>query len=134
YRGRIGLLVQELQRRLAEVPNPVVIERLREVPMTFKFEDASQGNAGDQAYYKFDLEGGGRAYASGWVYRYVPDEDPPFRRAAASSVKAGDFIFDMSDDLRTKLEASLQLKAAGASSVVDPVRMLLKLYHTDVAT
>lgn len=134
YRGRIGLLVQELQRRLAEVPNPVVIERLREVPMTFKFEDSSQGSAGDQAYYKFELEGGGRASASGWVYRYVPDEDPPFRRAAASSVRAGDFIFDMSDDLRTKLEASLQLNAAGASSVVDPVRMLLKLYHTDVAT
>lgn len=134
YRGRIGLLIQELQRRLAEVPNPVVIERLREVPMTFKFEDSSQASSGDQAYYRFELEGGGRAYASGWVYRYVPDEDPPFRRTAASTVHTGDFIFDMSDDLRTKLEASLQLRAAGASSVVDPVRMLLKLYHTDVAT
>lgn len=134
YRGRIGLLIQELQRRLAEVPNPVVIERLREVPMIFKFEDPAQSASGEQAYYKFDLEGGGRAYASGWVYRYVPDEDPPFRRTAASSVRSGDFIFDMSDDLRTKLEASLQLNAAGASSVVDPVRMLLKLYHTDVAT
>jgi len=40
----------------------------------------------------------------------------------------------MSDELRAKLESSLQLKAAGASSVVDPVRMLLKLYHTDVQT
>ena len=134
YRGRIGLLIQELQRRLAEVPNPVVIERLREVPMTFKFEDGTQGSSGEQAYFKFDLEGGGKAYASGWVFRYVPDEDPPFRRTAASAVRVGDFIFDMSDDLRTKLESSLQLNAAGASSVVDPVRMLLKLYHTDVET
>lgn len=134
YRGRIGLLIQEIQRRLAEVPNPVVIERLREVPMTFKFEESAQGGVGDQSYYKFELEGGGRAYASGWVYRFVPDEDPPFRRAAASSVRPGEFIFDMSDDLRTKLEATLNLRAAGASSVVDPVRMLLKLYHTDVAT
>lgn len=134
YRGRIGLLVQELSRRLDEVPNPVNIDRLRDVPMTFKFEEASNTSSGEQVYYRFELEGGGRAYASGWVYQYEPDEDPPFRRKAASSIGPADFIFSMSDELRTKLEASLQLNAAGASSVVDPIRMLLKLYHTDVQT
>lgn len=133
YRGRIGLLAQELERRLADVPNPLVISKLREMPLTFKFEDnGHNGQSGEQAYYKFELEGGGREYASGWVYRHVPDEDPPFRRAAASAIQPGDFIFDMSDELRAKLESSLQLNGEGVSSVVDPVRMLLKLYHDDV--
>ena len=133
YRGRIGLLAQELERRLAEVPNPLVISKLREMPLTFEFDDnGHSGQVGEQAYYKFELEGGGRTYASGWVYRHVPDEDPPFRRAAASAIQPGDFIFDMSDELRAKLESSLQLNGEGISSVVDPVRMLLKLYHDDV--
>lgn len=133
YRGRIGLLAQELERRLAEVPNPLVISKLREMPLTFKFDDnGHNGQSGEQAYYKFELEGGGRAYAFGWVYRHVPNEDPPFRRAAASAIQSGDFIFDMSDELRAKLESSLQLNGEGVSYVVDPVRMLLKLYHDDV--
>lgn len=130
YQGRIGLLAQELERRLAEVPNPLDIGKLREMSLMFKFDENCQN--GEQAYIKFELEGGGRAYASRWVYRHVPDEDPPFRRAAASSIQQGDFIFDMSDELRTKLESSLQLNSEGVSSVVDPVHMLLKLYHQDV--
>jgi hypothetical protein len=133
YRGRIGLLAQELERRLAEVPNPLVISKLREMTLTFKLDDNGHNDqSGEQAYYRFELEGGGRAYASGWVYRHMPDEDPPFRRAAASAIQSGDFIFDMSDELRAKLESSLQLNGEGVSSVVDPVRMLLKLYHDDV--
>lgn len=133
YRSRIGLLAQQLELRLAEVPNPLVIGKLREMPLTFKFdENGYNGHSGEQAYFKFELEGGGRAYASGWVYRHVSDEDPPFRRAAASKIEPGDFIFDMSDELRAKLESSLQLNGDGMSSVVDPVRVLLKLYHDDV--
>lgn len=133
YRSRIGLLAQELERRLAEVPNPLVINKLREMPITFKFDDNGHNSqSGEQAYYKFELEGGGRAYASGWVYRHVPDEDPQFRRAAASAIQPGDFIFDMSDELRAKLESSLQLNGEGVNSMVDPVRILLKLYHDDV--
>ncbi|MCV2217733.1 hypothetical protein [Thauera sp. Sel9] len=133
YRGRIGLLAQELGRRLAEVPNPIVIGKLREIPMTFKFDEyGNNGQGGEQTYYKFELEGDGLMYASGWVYRHVPDEDPPFRRTAASAIHPGDFIFDMSDELRAKLESSLQLNDEGISSVAHPVRMLLKLYHDDV--
>jgi hypothetical protein len=136
YRGRIGLLMQELQRRLADVPNPLVMNRLADVGMTFRFRDeAAAGAGGEQSYYKFDLEGGGRAYASGWVYRYQPDEDPFFRRTPASSIAPGDFIFEMSDELRSKVEDSLRLNTdpKGAnSSVVDPLRMLMRLYHDDI--
>ncbi len=135
YRGRIGLLAQEIERRLDEVPNAIAIGKLREMSMTFKFDDNDQhGQAADHAYYMFELEGDGRAYAAGWVFRYVPDEDPPFRRTAASTVLPGDFIFDMSDELRAEIESSLHLDGEGASSIVDPVRMLLKLYHADVQT
>lgn len=133
YRGRIGLLAQELGRRLAEVPNPLVISKLKEMSLTFKFDETGhKGQSSEQPYYKFELEGGSQAYASGWVYRHVPDEDPSFRRAAASAIQPGNFIFHMSDELRAKLESSLQLNSEGVSSVVDPVRMLLKLYHDDV--
>ena len=133
YRGRIGLLAQGLEHRLAEVPNPLVIGRLREMNLTFKFEDPEHGaRSSEQSYFRFYLEGGACAYSSGYIYRHVPDEDPSFRRAAASAIEAGDFIFDMSDELRAKLESAFQLNNAGANSVVDPVRMMLKLYHTDV--
>lgn len=135
YRGRIGLLALELERRLKEVPNPIAIEKLIEMSMTFKFEGNEQsGSASEQTYYKYELENGGRAYASGWVYRFDLDEDPPFRRSAASAIRAGEFIFDMNDELRAKIESSLRLNSDGFSSIVDPVRMLLRLYHDDVQT
>ena len=136
YKGRMGLLAQALEKRLKEIPNPLIIGKLREFPMTFNLDEGTQanGNGGEQAYFSFELEGGGHAYASGWVYRYFPDEDPFFRRVPASSIQTGEFIFEMSDELRAKIEASLMLNTEGFSSVVDPVRMLLKLYHNDVQT
>ncbi len=133
YRGRMGLLAQELKRRLKDVPNPLIIGKLGEMTTTFRLEENTQPDAVDeQSYYKFELEGGGRAYASGWVYLYEPDEDPFFHRVAASSIREGDFIFEMSDELRSKLESALRLKSEGQGSVVYPERALLKLYHDDV--
>lgn len=133
YRGRMGLLAQELDRRLKEVPNPIVIGKLGEMTMTFKLEDKQhQNDATDKSLYKFDLEGGNRVSVTGWVYRYEPDEDTFFRRACASSIQKGDFIFEMSDELRSKLESALHLRNDGFGSVVYPERILLKLYHDDV--
>lgn len=133
YRGRIGLLIQELERRLAEVPNPLKIERLGELSLTFSFDEtAGVDPTTEQSYYRFDLDGGGRAYRSGWVFKYEPDEDPVFRRTPASQIEAGDFIFDMSDSLRGKVEAALQINTGGMNSTVYPERALLRLYHQDV--
>jgi len=133
YRGRIGLLIQELDRRLKEVPNPLVIGKLGEMKMTFRLEESNEKDAvGEQTYYKFELEGGRRAYASGAVYQYLPDEDPFFHKVAVGSIREGDFIFEMSDDLRNKLEAALQLKGDGLDTVVYPARAFLKIYHDDV--
>jgi hypothetical protein len=133
YRGRIGLLTEELERRLEEVPNALDVSKLREMSLTFAFEDTRHGGQnGDPKYFRFELEGGAQAYSSGWVYRYAPEEDPPFRRTPVRDIERGDLIFEMSEELRTKLESSLQLSDAGLSSAVDPVRVLLKLYHDDI--
>lgn len=133
YRGRLCLLLQALDRRLKEVPNPIMIGKLGELKMTFKLEGSFlQDSTADQQYYKFELEGGGCAYASGFVYQYAPNEDPFFRRVRSSSIKDGDFIFEMSDELRDKVESALQLRANGLGSAVHPERTLLKLYHDDV--
>jgi hypothetical protein len=133
YRGRIGLFVQQLESRLGEVPNPVQIERLGDMAMTFKFDEAAGTDPGsDQNYTRFELEGGRRAYSAGWVYRYEPDEDPFFRRTQVRNVAAGDMLFDMTDELRGKVEAALHLDNGTLGSVVHPERAFLKLYHQDV--
>lgn len=132
YRGRIGLLEQELQKRLDEIPNPVNVERLGDMLFTFKLEEPGGVDpSGEQHYYRFDLEGGRHAYSSGWVYRYEPDQDPLLQRSLASSVHRGDMVFDMSDELRGKVEVALQLNG-GVNSVLHPERAFLKLYHDDV--
>ena len=133
YRGRIGLLEQELQRRLDEIPNPVNIERLGDMVFTFKLDEPGGVDpTTEQHYYRFDLEGGRRAYSGGWVYRYEQDQDPVFQRTQAGSVRKGDMLFDMSDELRGKVEAALQINGGGLNSVVHPERAFLKLYHDDM--
>lgn len=133
YRGRIGLLHQELERRLAEVPNPLVIGKLGEMVMTFKLDqDDASVSAGEHAYYKFRYEGGEQGYAASWVYKYEADEDPFFRRLPVSSVQVGDMVFEMDDDLRSDLESAFQLKSDGLGSVIYPERTLLKLYHDEI--
>ncbi|MHB1098564.1 MAG: hypothetical protein ACYCZR_03325 [Burkholderiales bacterium] len=133
YRGRLGLLVQELDRRLKEVPNPLNIGRLAESSFNFKFAETADSNpAGQQHYFKFGLESGQRAYSSGWVYQYCPDEDPCFHRKSAGSIEVGDLIFVMSDELRAKIESLLGLDSSEINSRVTPERALLKLYHDDV--
>ena len=135
FRGRMEHLIQQLERRLKEVPNTQTIGKLGEMTMTFQFEENTHPDAvGEYSYYKFELEGGGRAYSSGWLYLYDSDEHPFFRRATAKSIKEGDFIFEMSDELQNKLESALHLKNNGLDSVVYPERVLLKLYHDDVTS
>lgn len=133
YRGRIGLLIQELERRLAEVPSLSNLERLGELSLTFQFgEGVGVDPTTEQSYFKFDLDGGQRAYRSGWAFKYEPDEDPIFRKTPAAEIEVGNFIFDMSDALRGKIEAALQINAEGVNSAVYPERALLRLYHQDV--
>jgi hypothetical protein len=136
YRGRIGLLEQELARRLREVPNPVDIEKLKNYPLIFRLDApaAASDRDGDSHTFRFDLEGGIRSYSAGLIYRYEPNDDPPFHRVGAASIQLGDLIFEMSDELRTKVEDSLR-GASGRdsmSSVVDPFRQWLQFYRTDL--
>lgn len=133
YRGRAGLLLQELERRVAQVPNPHVFEKLKDSPLSFSL-DAEPAPASEHAYYRFELEGGGTVFASGSIYKYSPSDDPPFVRVSTNQISIGDLVFRMSDELRADIEVLLDLQAGGMNSVVDPVRTLLKLYHTDIQT
>ncbi len=133
YRGRIGLLIPELERRLGEVPKLPNIERIGDLSLTFSFDEkASVDSTTEHNYFRFDLDGGNRAFHSGWVFKYEPDEDPVFRKVPAAQIAVGDFIFDMSDSLRGKVEAALQINSEGLNTALYPERALLRLYHQDV--
>ena len=133
YRGRIGLLIQELEKRLKELPPPPEFAKGDELITAFDFRDgAKTASAGEQSYYRFDLDGGGRVLASGWVYRYDIEDGPAFRRTAARDIVIDDLIFDMNDDLRSRLEGLLQVTGNWTGGSSYPERQLLKLYHDDV--
>lgn len=133
YRGRIGLLMQELENRLREIPNPPHIERLSEMSFNFPLGDAiGPDTSTESRYTRFDLEGGGHAYGSGWVYRYDANQEPEFQRTPTTQIIPGNYIFDMSDELRSSMEEVLGLRAEGAISAMLPQRAFLKLYHQDV--
>jgi hypothetical protein len=134
YRGRIGLLAQEIERRMGELTHPIPnLKRLGDLSFTLKFDESTSVDpANEQSYYRFDLEGGRHTFCSGWVYRYEPDEDPFFRRTAVSNVEVGTLIFDMTDELRRKVEEALHVNGGALGSVVHPERTFLKLYHLDV--
>lgn len=133
YRGRMGLLEQELSKRLEEMPPLPLSEKLGEFSMTFDLTDSSGSEGGgEQALYRFDLDGTRPVYASGWVYRYDAEEGTGFRRTAAKDVQVGHLLFDMSDALRTRFEEALDLSSGGSTISHHPARALLKLYHNEV--
>jgi len=133
YRGRIGLLVQELERRLNELPPPPELTRAGEFVMAFDVGHGANAGAPEQAHYRFELDGGGHLCASGWVYRYDIGEDgPAFRRIHAKDIVEGDLVFDMSEDLRSRLEEALHLTGNWTGGANYPERQLLKLYHDEV--
>lgn len=133
YRGRIGLLLQELERRLNELPPPPELTRAGEFVMAFDLSHGADTGATEQAHYRFELDGGGRLYASGLVYRYDIGEDgPAFRRIHAKDIVEGDLVFDMSEDLRSRLEEALHLTGNWTGGANYPERQLLKLYHDEV--
>lgn len=133
YRGRVGVLEQELGRRLEEMPPLPAFGKLAEFAMTFDLSDSTgAGSPGEQAYYRFELDGARPMYASGWVYRYDPEEGTGFRRTPAKDIQAGHLLFDMSDALRTKFEEALELSTQGSAVSHYPARTFLKLYHDDV--
>ena len=133
YRGRVGVLEQELGRRLEEMPPLPAFGKLGEFSMTFDLSDSTgAGSPGEQAYYRFDLDGARPVYASGWVYRYDPEEGMGFRRTPAKDIQAGHLLFEMSDALRTKFEEALELSTQGSAISHYPARTFLKLYHDDV--
>jgi hypothetical protein len=133
YRGRMGVLEQELGKRLEEMPALPSLDKMGEFALTFDLT-ASTGSAGgaEQALFRFDLDGARPLFASGWVYRYDAEEGSGFRRTNAKDVQVGHLIFDMNDALRTRFEEALDLSSGGSTISHLPARALLKLYHNEV--
>lgn len=133
YRGRIGMLEQELSKRLEEIPPLPVFEKLGDFTLTFDLTDSNGATSGgEQALFRFDLDGARAVFASGWVYRYDADEGTGFHRTAAKDIQVGHLLFDMSDTLRTRFEEALDLSSGGSAISQHPARALLKLYHNEV--
>lgn len=129
YRGRISLLLAALEERLAEISDPVDVAALAPLSFTFKLElpqRPAEDNAADA--WRFELEGGGWISSSGSLYRYDPSEEPVFRRVQANQVQPDDFVFEMSAELREKVQDVFGLRDAR-----DPARqvvpMMLQLYR-----
>lgn len=133
YRGRIGVLEQELTKRLEGMPPLPIFEKLGEFALTFDLMDSIGATSGnDPALFRFELDGTRAMFASGWVYRYDADEGTGFRRTAAKDIHVGDLLFDMSDTLRTRFEEALDISSGGSTISHHPARTLLKLYHNEV--
>lgn len=132
YRGRLGLLEEELSRRLQEIPPRPLFDRIGEFALTFDLSDSLGGTAAEQACYRFELEGARTMYASGWMYRFDPEHGAGFHRTPAKDIQVGDLVFNMSEALRTRFEEALELSEHGSGISEYPARALLKLYHDDV--
>lgn len=133
YRGRMGMLEQELCQRLNEMPPQPAYGRIGDFAMTFDLSDSTGiATSGEQNYFRFDLDGARSMYASGWVYRYDPEESAGFRRTLAKDVQVGHLLFDMNEALRMKFEEALELSTNGSAVSQYPARTFLKLYHDDV--
>jgi hypothetical protein len=133
YKGRISGLADELTKRLDAVPAPLVLDRLQLRALAFSFESAMDAPDGDeQAFWRLDLEHIGRIFVARRVFKYEPDSDPPFEPVPVESIREGDAIFVMTDDLKDRVEAALRAK--GPSSFMRGITFgkMLEAYHNEV--
>lgn len=130
YRGRLGVLEEELSRRLQELPPRPFFDRVGDFALTFDLSESLSGSSADQSCYRFELDGARPMYVSGWVYRYDPEDG--FRRTAAKEITVGQLVFSMTEVLRARFEEALELSKHGSGVSHNSARALLKLYHNDV--
>lgn len=136
YKGRVGELALEFDQRLSEVPNPIAVDRLRVPNFNFDFEapPSSSGDDHDSTYWTFTLEGKEILYSTKRVYKYNPDEDPPFKSVNVDSIEVGDSVFCMTEDLRQEVEATLRSLGFTSFSRGSSFAAMLDIYHQHVIT
>lgn len=136
YKGRIGELALEFDRRLSEVPNPIAVEKLKVPNFNFDFEapPPSTGDEDDSHYWTLTLEGKDFLYSTKRVYKYNPDEDPPFKSVSVNLIEAGDSVFCMTEDLREEVEATLKTLGFTSFSRSSSFAAMLDIYHQHVRT
>lgn len=135
YKGRVGELALEFDQRLSEVPNPIAVERLRIPNFNFDFEaPPSSNDVHESSYWTLALEGKETLYSTKRVYKYSPDEDPPFKSVNVDSIKVGDSVFCMTEDLREEVEATLRSLGFTSFSSGSSFSKMLDIYHHQVRT
>mgnify|MGYP000889069329 CR=1 FL=1 len=136
YKGRVGELALEFDQRLSEIPNPIAVEKLRVPNFNFDFDapPASSGDEYDSPYWTLTLEGNDILYSTKRVYKYNPDEDPPFKSVNVESIKIGDSVFCMTEDLRQEVEATLRSLGFTSFSRGSSFAAMLDIYHQHVRT
>jgi len=136
YRGRIAGLADEIERRIAELPNVIDLEKLESMriprlSLSAAVSEASRNNEGQPDAWKLELEGGQKMVAGHRVYIYDPDETKAFHQKNIEKVQEGDLVFVMSDELKDLFESSL-IQAGNLIHRGSTYGEMLQNYHRDV--
>lgn len=135
YRGRISGLADELTKRLDAMPAPLAFDRLQVRALAFSFEAPGDVPDGDeQVFWRVDLEHVGRIFVARRVFKYQPDDDPPFEPITVESLEVGDAIFVMTDDLKDRVEAAIRAKGSSNFMRETTFGRMLEAYHHEVRT
>jgi hypothetical protein len=133
FKGRVSGMADELQKRLKQMPNLPLVDRVAGRGLSFNFEstsDVAEQFAND--LWRLDLEGAGRLFVAKRVFQYRPDEDPPFVLTSVVDIEVGDSVFVMSDDLRDLVEATLSEAGFTAFKKGHTFAGMLEVYHAEV--
>jgi hypothetical protein len=133
YRGRMGLLETEIERRLQEFKGALNLNTLPLHAFTLNFDAPREPRAQLAAFmWNLELEGRGSTYFASRIYRYAPDTDPPFERTTVNKIEVGDYVFDLTEQLRAQMEAALT--ASGNQNLIpeSASALILKTYHKEV--
>jgi hypothetical protein len=115
------------------MPAPLAFDRLRLRVLAFSFEAPGDVPDGDeQLFWRIDLEHVGRIFVARRIFKYQPDEDPPFEPINVESLQIGDAVFVMTDELKDRVEAAL--RANGSSNFMRGTTFgkMLEAYHKEV--
>lgn len=133
YRARIAGLRQSLTDQIANLPPDLAAYVRRDELEPPRPKSApSPDVARDPKAYTFELEDGSLVSSSGMVFLYKGDEDPPFRRVQSRSVKTGDLLFEMSDELRDEVEEALRASGT-ALDTSSPEKKIVSIYRGRVS-
>lgn len=133
YRARLSGFLATLKSQIARIPDISTLTRtLESTEAGARRYQLPVSTNSDPKAYRFHLEDGRWVQAASIVFQYEGGEGIDFKRVQARSIEPGDFVFEMSDELRDEIEQALT--APGEPVDTSPARKMLSLYRKLVAT